>query len=155
MRNNPTTAPPGAATSSLQPSSIVGRAFGLLTVQSFVCFRGKRSYFLCKCTCGRTRVAPANKLKAGAVRACRDCARRPAQEKARQLSRLSTAEIIAKWRDHYNAFTPKQRRAYYRFTAERRAAGVKITDIVRSAAVVEVLRVWVERTLEHAGREVR
>lgn len=154
MRNNPTTAPPGAATSPLQPTSLIGRAFGLLTVQSFVCFRSKRAYFLCRCRCGRTRVAPSNKLKAGAVRACRDCARQPAREKAGELSRLSTAEIIAHWRDHYNAFTPKQRRAYYRFTAERRAAGVKVTDLVRAAAVVEVLRVWVERTLAHAGREV-
>lgn len=153
MRNNPTPAPRGAAT-PFRPASLVGRTFGALTVASFVCFRSKRAYFLCGCNCGRTRVAAAPKLKAGVVRACRDCARLPHQEEARRISSLTAAEIMAKWQDHYNAFTPKQRRAYYRFTAERHAAGVKITDLVRAAAVAEVLRVWAERTLEHAGREV-
>ena len=82
-------------------------------------------------------------------------ARLPHQEEARRLSGLTAAEIIANWRDHYNAFTAKQRRAYFRFIAERRGAGSKVTDLVRSAAVVEVLRVWAERTLEHAGRGAR
>lgn len=153
MRDNPNPAPPGAAT-PVQSNSVIGRTFGRLTVISFVCFRSKRAYFKCRCACGRPRVASSAKLKSGTVRACRDCARRPAIEKARRLANVPAAEIVANWRDYYNAFTPKQRAAYFRHTAERRAAGAKITDLVRAAAVVEVLRVWVGRTLAHAGEGV-
>lgn len=113
-----------------------------------------RAYFLCGCSCGKTRVASSLKLKGGVVRACRDCARAPHQEEARRISGLTAAEIIAKWQDHYNAFTAKQRRAYFRLIAERRAAGLVVNDLARAAAVLRVLRVWAERTLEHAGREV-
>lgn len=154
MRNNPNPAPPRAAT-PVQPTSIIGRTFGALTVRKFVCLRSKRAYFLCGCNCGKTRVASSLKLKGGVVRACRDCARAPHQEEARRISGLTAAEIIAKWQDHYNAFTPNQRRAYFRLIGERRAAGLVVNDLARAAAVATVLKTWAERTLDFAGREAR
>lgn len=130
-------------------NSVIGRTFGALTVVSFVCFRGRRAYFLCRCTCTRTRVASSQKLRDGAVRACRDCAREPAQEKARALSTLRPADVAANWRDHLAAFTPKQRAAYYAKLASRPRP---VTDADRASTVAEVLITWRDRTLAHAAK---
>ncbi len=126
----------------------IGRSYGLLRVISFAGHKSKRIYFNCLCACGRARVTSANKLKDGIVRACRECARASAYEKARGMSDMTPAQIAANWKHYLMHFNRKQREAYYGTLARKREFQ-EITNEVRAATVAEILIEWRERVIAY------
>lgn len=55
-----------------QRDEIIGRKFGRLTVVEVSPEKGSngRTLYLCKCECGNTKLAPANRLRSGGVKSC-------------------------------------------------------------------------------------
>ncbi len=140
----------GTALPVLIPASArcIGRSYGLLRVISVAGFKSKRIYFNCLCACGRARVTSANKLEDGIVRACRECARASAYEKARAMQQVTPAQIVADWKHYLLHFNHKQRAAYYGTLARKREFE-EITDEVRVATVAEILIEWRERVIAY------
>lgn len=67
--------------------SIVGERFGRLTVTARAEGNGRQSRWLCRCDCGRTRIAVGSELRNGYVKSCgclrRDTAKAAAVQSAR------------------------------------------------------------------------
>lgn len=51
-------------------SNLVGKVFGRLTVVAFHSVIKKKAYWLCKCSCLKTRIASTNKLNGGRISSC-------------------------------------------------------------------------------------
>ena len=57
---------------------LTGRTFGMWTVISFDCHKGKRptAYWLCRCTCGREKSVAGGSLRRGDSTGCKSCGSR-------------------------------------------------------------------------------
>ena len=56
--------------------NLAGKTYGLLTVVALVKVENGRSYWLCKCECGNTKVIRGTNLQRGCAKSC-GCARHP------------------------------------------------------------------------------
>jgi len=128
----------------------IGRVFGQLLIQSFAGYVGGSNLYRCRCTCGGERTVSLTNLLSGRVRACHDCARRPAFTLAASLRNYTAADFKREWQKWYAAFTLKQHGA---FNAKLRdwAGGLTVRLVpndVRAELVAEVMTTWLARTLE-------
>lgn len=82
-------------------SDLVGIQMGRLTAIERI-VKNSRSYYLCECECGNTKIVYGNHLKTGVTKSCGCLSREMASERAMTNGGLSLHFMYAIWRAQYD-----------------------------------------------------